>query len=174
LTLHEAIPGHHLQIALAQELTELAYFRRNMHVTAYIEGWGLYSEYLGYEMDMYQDPYQHYGALSFEMWRACRLVVDTGIHAMKWTREQANQFMQSHMANSDHDIASEVDRYTILPGQALSYKVGEIKIKQLRAAAEKQLGERFDIKEFHDVVLRNGSVPLAVLEEEVDKWVAQA
>ncbi len=174
LTLHEAIPGHHLQIALAQELTELPYFRRNMHVTAYIEGWGLYSEYLGYEMDMYTDPYQHYGALSFEMWRACRLVVDTGIHAKRWTREQANQFMQKQMANSDHDIASEVDRYTILPGQALSYKVGEIKIKQLRAAAEKQLGERFDIKEFHDVVLRNGSVPLAVLEEEVDQWVAQA
>lgn len=174
LTLHEAIPGHHLQIALAQELEGLPYFRRNMHVTAYIEGWGLYSEYLGYDMDMYQDPYQEYGALSFEMWRACRLVVDTGLHAKKWTRQQAIDFMKTHMANSEADIASEVDRYMILPGQALSYKVGEIKIKQLRQRAEKALGERFDIRDFHDVVIRNGSVPLSVLEHEVDTWLANA
>lgn len=174
LTLHEAIPGHHLQIALAQELEGLPYFRRNMHVTAYIEGWGLYSEYLGYDMDMYQDPYQHYGALSFEMWRACRLVVDTGLHAKKWTRQQAIDFMKSHMANSEADIASEVDRYMILPGQALSYKVGEIKIKQLRQHAEDTLGEAFDIRDFHDVVIRNGSVPLEVLENEVNVWLASA
>ena len=174
LTLHEAIPGHHLQIALAQELEGLPYFRRNMHVTAYIEGWGLYSEYLGYDMEMYNDPYQHYGALSFEMWRACRLVVDTGLHAKKWTRQQAIDFMQQHMANSEADIASEVDRYMILPGQALSYKVGEIKIKQLRQRAEETLGDRFDIRDFHDVVIRTGSVPLAVLENEVNAWLAAA
>lgn len=171
LTLHEAIPGHHLQIALAQELEGLPYFRRNMHVTAYIEGWGLYSEYLGYDMDMYKDPYQEYGALSFEMWRACRLVVDTGLHAKKWTRQQAIDFMQEHMANSEADITSEVDRYMILPGQALSYKVGEIKIKQLRQRAEETLGDRFDIRDFHDVVIRNGSVPLEVLENEVNTWL---
>lgn len=171
LTLHEAIPGHHLQIALAQELEGLPYFRRNMHVTAYIEGWGLYSEYLGYDMNMYNDPYQHYGALSFEMWRACRLVVDTGLHAKKWSRQEAIDFMQQHMANSEADIASEVDRYMILPGQALSYKVGEIKIKQLRQRAEDALGDRFDIRDFHDVVIRNGSVPLEVLENEVNAWL---
>lgn len=174
LTLHEAIPGHHLQIALAQELEGLPYFRRNMHVTAYIEGWGLYSEYLGYDMDMYTDPYQEYGALSFEMWRACRLVVDTGLHAKQWTRQQAIEFMQQHMANSEADITSEVDRYMILPGQALSYKVGEIKIKQLRQRAEETLGDRFDIRDFHDVVIRNGSVPLEVLENEVNTWLAEA
>ncbi|MGV3522828.1 MAG: DUF885 domain-containing protein [Candidatus Sericytochromatia bacterium] len=174
LTLHEAIPGHHLQIALAQELDNLPYFRRRLHVTAYLEGWGLYAEYLGHQMDMYRDPYQHYGALAFEMWRACRLVVDTGIHAMRWTRQQAIDFMKKHMANSEHDIAAEVDRYTIMPGQALSYKIGEIKIKQLRARAEKTLGERFDLRDFHEVVLRNGAIPLAVLEAEVDRWLAEA
>lgn len=171
LTLHEAIPGHHLQIALAQSLRELPYFRRKMHVTAYIEGWGLYAEYLGYEMNMYQDPYQHYGALAFEMWRACRLVVDTGLHAKKWSRQQAIDFMKRHMANSEHDIAAEVDRYMILPGQALSYKIGELKIKALRRQAEAKLGKQFDLRDFHDVVLRNGSVPLAVLSEQVSHWL---
>lgn len=174
LTLHEAIPGHHLQIALAQELHDLPYFRRRMHVTAYIEGWGLYSEYLGYEMDMYQDPYQHYGALGFEMWRACRLVVDTGLHAKKWSRQQAIDFMKHHMANSEHDIAAEVDRYMILPGQALSYKIGELKLRALRQQAESQLGQKFDLRDFHDVVLRNGAVPLAVLGEQVEHWLQKA
>lgn len=174
LTLHEAVPGHHLQIAIAQELKELPYFRRNMHVTAYIEGWGLYAEYLGHDLDMYQDLYQYYGSLSFEMWRACRLVVDTGLHHKRWTRQQAIDFMKQHMSNSEHDIAAEVDRYMILPGQALSYKIGELKIKELRKRAEQALGERFDIRDFHDVFLRNGAVPLAVLEEQVDHWLQNA
>lgn len=174
LTLHEAIPGHHLQLALAQELEGLPYFRRRLHITSYLEGWGLYSEFLGHQMNMYNDPYQYYGALSFEMWRACRLVVDTGIHHKRWTRQQAIDFMKAHMANSEHDIASEVDRYIIMPGQALSYKIGEIKIKELRRRAEQQLGGRFDIRDFHDVVIRNGAVPLAVLEDEVDRWLVQA
>ena len=174
LTLHEAVPGHHLQIAVAQELEDMPYFRRRMHVTAYIEGWGLYSEYLGHDLDMYQDPYQYYGSLSFEMWRACRLVVDTGLHAKKWTRQQAIDFMKTHMSNSEHDIAAEVDRYMILPGQALSYKVGELDIKRLRRQSEEKLGDNFDIRDFHDVVLRNGAVPLAVLEEQVEQWLETA
>lgn len=174
LTLHEAVPGHHLQLALAQELEDMPYFRRRMEVTAYLEGWGLYAEFLGHQLNMYGDLYQLYGALSFEMWRACRLVVDTGLHAKRWTRQQAIDFMKQHMANSERDIAAEVDRYIIMPGQALSYKVGELKIKELRSRAEQQLGERFDIRDFHDVVIRNGAVPLAVLESEVDRWLVTA
>ena len=174
LTLHEAIPGHHLQLALAQELEGLPYFRRRMHITSYLEGWGLYAEFLGHQMNMYRDPYQHYGALSFEMWRACRLVVDTGLHHKRWTRQQAIDFMKHHMSNSEHDIAAEVDRYLIMPGQALSYKIGEIKIKELRARAEQQLGGRFDLRDFHEVVIRNGAVPLAVLEDQVDRWLVMA
>lgn len=173
LTLHEAIPGHHLQIALAQEHAHLPYFRRRMMMTAYIEGWGLYSEFLGHEMQMYNDPYQLYGALSFEMWRACRLVVDTGLHHKRWTRQQAIDFMVSKMSNSAHDIAAEVDRYMILPGQALSYKVGELKIKALRRQAEQALGERFRIQDFHEVVLHNGAVPLSVLDEQVQAWLSK-
>lgn len=172
LTLHEAIPGHHLQLALAQELTHLPYFRRRMHVTAYLEGWGLYAEHLGYEMDMYRDRYQHYGALSFEIWRACRLVVDTGLHAKRWSREESIAFMKKHVANTELDIRSEVDRYLILPGQALAYKIGELKIKALRRRAEEVLQERFDIRDFHQVVLKNGAVPLAVLEHHVEQWLA--
>lgn len=174
LTLHEAIPGHHLQLALAQELEGLPYFRRRLHITSYLEGWGLYAEYLGHQLNMYQDPYQLYGSLSFEMWRACRLVVDTGLHAKRWTRQQAIDFMKQNMSNSEHDIAAEVDRYLIMPGQALSYKIGELKIKELRQRAEQRLGQRFDIRDFHDVVIRNGAVPLAVLESEVDLWLNQA
>lgn len=174
LTLHEAIPGHHLQLALAQEIENLPFFRRRLLITSYVEGWGLYAEYLGYQMDMYQDPYQHYGALSFEMWRACRLVVDTGLHAMHWTRQQAIDFMKRHMSNSEHDIAAEVDRYMILPGQALSYKIGELKIKQLRKLSEDTLGDKFDLRDFHDVVIRNGAVPLAVLEEQVHHYLGLA
>ncbi len=172
LTLHEAVPGHHLQISLAQELQHLPYFRRRLHVTAYIEGWGLYAEHLGYEMNMYEDRYQHYGALGFEIWRACRLVVDTGLHAKGWTRQQGVDFMKQHVANTELDIRNEVDRYVVFPGQALSYKIGELKIKELRARAEAQLGERFDIPDFHDVVLRNGALPLATLEAQVNAWLA--
>lgn len=174
LTLHEAVPGHHLQISLAQELQHLPYFRRRLHVTAYIEGWGLYAEHLGYEMNMYEDRYQHYGALGFEIWRACRLVVDTGLHAKGWTRQQGVDFMKQHVANTELDIRNEVDRYVVFPGQALSYKIGELKIKELRARAEAHLGERFDIRDFHDVVLRNGALPLATLEAQVDAWLASA
>jgi uncharacterized protein (DUF885 family) len=174
LTLHEAIPGHHLQLALAQELSHLPYFRRRLHVTAYLEGWGLYSEHLGYELEMYQDRYQHYGALSFEVWRACRLVVDTGLHAKKWSREEAVAFMKKHVANTEMDIRSEVDRYLILPGQALAYKIGELKIKALRSKAEATLKDKFNIKDFHQVVIENGAVPLAVLEHKVNEWLAMA
>lgn len=174
LTLHEAIPGHHLQMALAQELSHLPYFRRRMHITAYLEGWGLYAEHLGYEMDMYRDPYQHYGALSFEIWRACRLVVDTGLHAKRWSREEAISYMKKHVANTELDICAEVDRYLILPGQALAYKIGELKIKALRRRAEEILQDRFDIRDFHQVVLENGAVPLAVLEHHVEQWLQAA
>lgn len=172
LTLHEAVPGHHLQLALAQEIENVPQFRYHLDATAFIEGWALYTESLGHEMGMYTDPYQHYGALSFEIWRACRLVVDTGLHAKRWTREQAIAYMRAHTSNSELDIASEVDRYMVLPGQALSYKVGELLIQSLRREAQAQLGEAFDIKAFHEVVLGNGSVPLAVLEQQVRAWMA--
>lgn len=173
LTLHEAVPGHHHQIAIAKERDNLPYFRKNLFITAYLEGWGLYSEYLGYETNMYDDPLQHYGALTFETWRACRLVVDTGLHYKKWTREQAVSFMKKHMANSELDIRSEVDRYLVLQGQALSYKIGELKIKQLRQKATEKLGDRFDVKSFHDTLLKNGALPLSILEKEVEQWVAE-
>lgn len=172
LALHEAVPGHHLQIAIAQELKNLPKFRRELGVTAFVEGWGLYSESLGYETGMYKDLYQHYGALTFEIWRACRLVVDTGIHDKKWTRDQAYEFMRKYTPTSDHDIQSEIDRYISWPGQALAYKTGELKLKELRKKAEDKLGERFDIKEFHDTVLKNGAIPLPLLEKMVDEWIA--
>jgi uncharacterized protein (DUF885 family) len=171
LALHEAVPGHHLQIAIAQELKDLPRFRRNMGITAFVEGWGLYAESLGYEAGMYIDPYQKYGALIFEMWRAVRLVVDVGIHYKKWTREQAVEFMKSNTALSDLDVKSEVDRYISWPGQALAYKIGELKIKELRKRSEEKLGSRFDVREFHDVVLRNGAIPLPLLEAKVDEWI---
>jgi uncharacterized protein (DUF885 family) len=171
LALHEAVPGHHLQIAIAQELKELPRFRRDMGITAFVEGWGLYAESLGYETGMYSDPYQKYGALIFEMWRAVRLVVDVGLHYKRWTREQAVEFMKSNTALSDLDVNSEIDRYISWPGQALAYKIGELKIKELRKRAEEKLGSRFDIKKFHDVVLRNGAIPLPLLEAKVDEWI---
>jgi len=169
LALHEAVPGHHLQISIAQELKNLPRFRRNLGVTAFMEGWALYAESLGYETGMYDDLYQRYGALTFEMWRACRLVVDTGIHDKRWTREQAFDFMKKYTPNSDADIKSEIDRYISWPGQALAYKLGEIKIKELRAKSEKALGEKFDIKKFHDEILKNGAIPLSLLEKNIDQ-----
>ena len=172
LTLHEAVPGHHLQMALAQELTGLPEFRRYAYVNAFGEGWGLYSERLGIEAGFYQDPYSDFGRLTYEMWRACRLVVDTGIHAMGWTRQQAIDYMAERTALSRHEIATEVDRYISWPGQALAYKMGELKIRELRARAEKELGTRFDVRAFHDAVLANGSVPLDVLERQIDDWIA--
>lgn len=171
LSLHEAVPGHHLQLALQQEL-DLPNFRRFSHFTVFIEGWGLYSERLGLEVGLYEDPYTNYGRLSYEMWRACRLVVDTGIHYFGWTREQAIDYMLANTALTRHNVEAEVDRYIAWPGQALAYKIGELKIRQLRTLAEKQLGDRFNIRDFHDVVLRDGAVPLSVLEANVQQYIA--
>jgi uncharacterized protein (DUF885 family) len=171
LTLHEAVPGHHLQMALSQELTGLPEFRRNGYLSAFGEGWGLYSERLGQEAGFYTDPYSDFGRLTYEMWRACRLVVDTGIHSKGWTRQQVLDFMSSNTALSLHEVRTETDRYISWPGQALAYKLGELKIRELRARAESALGSRFDIREFHDVVLGAGSIPLTVLERRVGEWI---
>ncbi len=173
LSLHEAVPGHHLQIALHQEQEELPRFRAGGGFTAYTEGWALYSERLGLEVGMYEDPYSNFGRLSYEMWRALRLVVDTGIHAKGWSREEAVNYMAANSALSLHNIRSEVNRYIFWPGQALAYKMGEIKIRELREMAEDSLGEHFDLREFHDVILLSGSVPLSVLEDIVQNYVDQ-
>ncbi|MDR7121635.1 DUF885 domain-containing protein [Rheinheimera soli] len=173
LTLHEAVPGHHLQIALAREQASLPEYRRNFYTSAFGEGWGLYAEYLGIEMGFYQDPYSNFGRLTYEMWRAARLVVDTGMHTMGWSRQQAIDFLASNTALSMHNVTTEIDRYISWPAQALSYKLGELTIKKLRKEAEQQLGNSFDVREFHEVVLRNGSVPLAILEQQVAHYIQQ-
>jgi uncharacterized protein (DUF885 family) len=170
--LHEGVPGHHLQIALAQEATDLPEFRRADDITAYVEGWALYAEKLGEDMDIYRDPYERFGRLSLEIWRACRLVIDTGIHVMGWTREQAMSCLQDNSALAATEIEFEVDRYIAWPGQALAYKVGEQKIVALRERAERQLGAKFDLRAFHDLVLGAGPMPLALLEAQVDRWIA--
>jgi len=172
LTLHESAPGHALQMPLAAEHEGLPDFRRYTYISAYGEGWALYSERMGVEMDMYDTPYDRFGYLSYQMWRACRLVVDTGIHHQGWTREQAQAFMRDNTALSEHEIETEVDRYIAWPGQALSYYLGELAIVDARAKAEKALGERFDVRAFHDTVLSLGSVPLPVLQQAVDKFIA--
>jgi uncharacterized protein (DUF885 family) len=172
LTLHESAPGHALQMPLAAEHEGLPDFRRYTYISAYGEGWALYSERLGVEMGMYDTPYDRFGYLSYQMWRACRLVVDTGIHHLGWTREQAQAFMRDHTALSEHEIETEVDRYIAWPGQALSYYLGEMAIVDARAKAEKALGERFDLRAFHDAVLSLGSVPLPVLRQRVDQFIA--
>lgn len=173
LTLHEAVPGHHLQISLAAELKDLPRFRTRYYISAFGEGWGLYSEYLGEEMGMYVTPYDLFGRYTYEMWRACRLVVDTGIHYKGWTREQALKYLAENTALSIHEVTTEIDRYIGWPGQALSYKIGEIKIKALRKKAEEALGDKFSIGAFHTAILQNGSVPLTVLEEQVDEYIDQ-
>jgi uncharacterized protein (DUF885 family) len=174
LTLHEAVPGHHLQIALNRELEALPNFRRFSYISAFGEGWGLYSEYLGVEAGFYGDPYSNFGRLTYEMWRACRLVVDTGLHAMGWTRQQAMDLLAANTALPLHEIKTETDRYISWPAQALAYKLGELKIKELRRRAEETLGERFDVRAFHDAVLANGSVPLPVLEQSIERFIAEA
>ena len=173
LSLHETVPGHHIQIALQQEINDVPVFRRFSHFTAFVEGWALYAERLGLEMNMYDDPNSNFGRLTLEMWRACRLVVDTGIHYFGWSREQAIDFMVENTMIPRQEIQVEVDRYIVWPGQALAYKMGELKIRELRELAEKQLGEKFDIREFHDCVLRPGAVPLDVLENNVKAWITQ-
>lgn len=173
LTLHESDPGHALQGALAAEQGQLPEFRRNAYISAYGEGWGLYCEKLGVEMGIYETPYEDFGRLTYEMWRAARLVIDTGVHHKGWTREQAIAYLRDHTALSEHEVTTEVDRYISWPGQALSYKLGEIAIVRLRAQAEKALGDRFDVKGFHDAVLKQGSVPLPVLEQQIQAYIAQ-
>jgi uncharacterized protein (DUF885 family) len=172
LTLHEAVPGHHLQGALANEQGEQPPFRRFSYISAFGEGWALYTEHLGLEMGIYRTPYEQFGRLTYEMWRACRLVVDTGIHSKNWTRDQALKFMHDNTALSEHEIGTETDRYISWPGQALSYKLGELKIRELRARAEKELGPKFDLRAFHDAILALGSVPLPILEQQVDAFIA--
>jgi uncharacterized protein (DUF885 family) len=173
LTLHEAVPGHHFQIAIAQEMEDLPEFRKNGGYNAFAEGWALYAESLGYEMGFFKDPYQSFGHLGDEMLRAVRLVVDTGLHSMDWTREQAIKYFEENTGNPPHDIEVEVDRYTVWPSQALGYKIGQLKIRELRAFAEKELGPKFDLRLFHDEVLKNGALPLNVLETHLKEWVAK-
>lgn len=173
LSFHEAVPGHHLQIALQQEIESLPNFRRYSGFTAFVEGWALYSERLGLEVGFYEDPYSDFGRLTMEIWRACRLVVDTGLHYFGWTREQAIAYMTDNSALSEHNIRAEVDRYISWPGQALAYKMGELKIRELRKLAEMELGERFEIRDFHDMILGSGAVPLDVLEANTRAWIDQ-
>ena len=174
LTLHEAMPGHHLQISLAKEQTNVHPWRRDLYrITAFVEGWGLYSESLGEEMGFYTDPYSKFGQLTYEMWRAIRLVVDTGMHSLGWSRQRAIDFFVANSAKSEHDIKVEIDRYIVWPGQALAYKMGELKIKELRAIATAELGDQFDIRAFHDRVLEAGPIPLDILERRILDWIAR-
>ena len=172
LSVHEAMPGHHLQIALQQELGDMPPFRRFLGFTAFVEGWGLYSERLGYDLGLYEDPYSRFGQLTYDMWRAVRLVVDTGMHYKGWTRQQAIDFFKDNAAKAEHDIINEIDRYLLMPGQALAYKIGQLKILALRDRAERQLGDDFDIRAFHDHLLGAGALPLDLLEQRMDTWLA--
>ena len=173
LTAHESVPGHHLQIALSYELTGLPQFRRNAGYTAFVEGWALYSEKLGYDLGLYKDDFSKFGQLNYDMWRAVRLVVDTGMHSFKWSRDQAIYYFKQNTGKSDLDITNEIDRYISWPGQALAYKIGQLRIQMLRAEAEKALGDRFDVRAFHDKLLGSGALPLSVLEVEMRAWIAE-
>lgn len=173
LTLHEAVPGHHIQIALQQEADDQPYFRRNVDVTAFIEGWGLYAEFLGEEMGFYRTPYERFGRLSYEMWRACRLVADTGIHWLGWNIEQARACFRDNSALSALNIETELQRYIGWPGQATAYKIGEIRLREVRARAERELGADFDVRRFHDALLVNGPLPMALLDTRMDRWIAE-
>lgn len=172
LTLHEAVPGHHFQFARGLELPDAPMFRRTAYFVAYSEGWGLYAEQLGYDMGLYDDPYDRFGQLTYEMWRAVRLVIDTGMHSMGWSREKAIAYFKDNAAKTDQDIVNEVDRYLGTPGQALAYKVGQMRISELRAKAQRELGPKFDLREYNDAVLETGSVPLEALERHIDAWIA--
>jgi uncharacterized protein (DUF885 family) len=171
LAYHEGIPGHHMQIAISRELTDLPTFRRTSSFTAYIEGWGLYAELLPKEIGFYQDPYSDFGRLSMELWRATRLVVDTGIHAKKWSREKAIKYLNSNTPNSKLEIIKGVERYFVMPAQATSYKIGMLKILELRKRAQEKLKDKFDIRNFHSIILKDGALPLAILERKVDEWI---
>ncbi|MDA0680195.1 MAG: DUF885 domain-containing protein [Proteobacteria bacterium] len=173
LSIHEAVPGHHLQIALQMELEDMPNFRKYSGFTAFSEGWGLYSESLGYEMGFYKDPYSKFGALTYDMWRAVRLVVDTGMHYKGWTRQQAIDFFKDNAAKQEADIINEIDRYISWPGQALAYKIGQLKMLELRKKAEQSLGDDFDIKAFHDALLGGGAVPMEILETRMNRWLAE-
>jgi uncharacterized protein (DUF885 family) len=173
LSMHESVPGHHLQIALGHELENVPDFRKQLDPTAFVEGWGLYSESLGYELGFYKDPYSKFGQLSYDMWRACRLVVDTGMHSMGWSRQRAIDFMKANTALTEQNIVVEVDRYISWPGQATAYKIGQLKIRELRTRAEQKLGSNFDVRKFHDTVLGAGAIPLDVLEQRVNDWINQ-
>ena len=171
LTLHEAVPGHHLQISLAQELTDLPEFRKNTGPTSFVEGWGLYAESLGTELGLYQNGYSKYGQLTFEIWRAMRLVVDTGLHAKGWSRDQVIQYMKDNSPISEQQIINETDRYIADPGQALAYKIGELKFKELRKKSQEKLGDKFSLREFHDQILNAGALPLDIMEKKIQTWL---
>ena len=172
LAYHEGIPGHHMQGSVQQEMEDLPKFRKFGGYTAYGEGWGLYSEYLPKEMGFYSDPYSDFGRLAMEIWRACRLVVDTGLHYKKWTREEAIEYLSSNTPNPMGDVVKAIERYIVMPGQATAYKIGMIKIQQLREHAKVELGDKFDIRQYHEVVLKDGSLPLSMLEDNVNAWIA--